>query len=75
MRPLSLITNLGMLMATPLLGGHYFVDVLAGVGFAALAIVVGQLIGERFLAASGLMQAAPAAAAFDTSAVSGFRRL
>ena len=75
MRPLSLITNLGMLMATPLLGGHYFVDVLAGVGFAALAIVVAKLIGERFFAASGLMQPAPAEAAFDTSAVSAFRRL
>jgi PAP2 superfamily len=26
-RPLALITNIGMLMVTPLVGGHYFVDV------------------------------------------------
>jgi PAP2 superfamily len=37
-RPLALITNIGMLMVTPLVGGHYFVDVIAGVALAALAI-------------------------------------
>jgi hypothetical protein len=62
MRPLSLIANVGMLMATPLLGGHYFVDVLAGISLAALAIAVAKLIGERSVAASGAMQAATAAA-------------
>jgi hypothetical protein len=66
MRPISLIANVGMLMATPLLGGHYFVDVLAGVGLAALAIAVAKLIGERSVAASEPMQAAPAAAAYST---------
>jgi hypothetical protein len=56
MRPLSLIVNVGMIMATPLLGGHYFVDVLAGVSLAALAIAVAKLIAERFFTAPGAMQ-------------------
>jgi membrane-associated phospholipid phosphatase len=57
MRPLSLIASVGMIMATPLLGGHYFVDVLAGVGSAALAIAAAKLIAERFLTASAAMRA------------------
>jgi len=32
LRPLALIANVSMLLATPLVGGHYFVDVIAGVG-------------------------------------------
>jgi membrane-associated phospholipid phosphatase len=64
MRPVSIIANVGMLMATPLLGGHYFVDVLAGVGLAALAIAVANLIGERSVAASGAMRAAQGASSF-----------
>ena len=38
MRPPALITNVAMLLATPLVGGHYFVDVIAGVAVALLAI-------------------------------------
>jgi hypothetical protein len=68
MRPISLITNVGMLMATPLIGGHYFVDVFAGVGVAALAIAVAKLIGERSVEASGKMQAAPGGAALNSPA-------
>lgn len=66
--------GIGMLMATPLLGGHYFVDVFAGVSLAALAIAVAKLIGERSVAASGKMQAAPAEAALN-SQVGDSRRL
>jgi PAP2 superfamily len=39
LRPAALIVYVGMLLATPLMGGHYFVDVFAGVGVAVLAIV------------------------------------
>ena len=46
LRPLALIANVSMLLATPLVGGHYFVDVIAGVGLAVLAIATAQLIGE-----------------------------
>jgi hypothetical protein len=35
-----------MLLATPLVGGHYFVDVIAGVGLSVLAIAAARLIGE-----------------------------
>jgi hypothetical protein len=47
MRPLALIANGGMLLATPLVGGHYFVDVFAGVALAMLAIAAAQRIGGR----------------------------
>jgi membrane-associated phospholipid phosphatase len=36
-----------MLLATPLLGGHYFVDVIAGVALAAFAIAVAKWISTR----------------------------
>jgi membrane-associated phospholipid phosphatase len=46
MRPLALITMGGMLIATPLLGGHYFIDVIAGVVVAAVAITVVTRLGK-----------------------------
>jgi membrane-associated phospholipid phosphatase len=47
MRPLALIANVGMLLATPLVGGHYFVDVFAGIALAMLAIAAARRIGGR----------------------------
>jgi hypothetical protein len=47
---------LGLDWTAYLLGGHYFVDVLAGVSLAALAIAVAKLIAERFVTAPGTMQ-------------------
>jgi hypothetical protein len=47
MRPFAFIAYGGMLLATPLVGGHYFVDVLAGGGVAILAIAVGRFMEER----------------------------
>jgi membrane-associated phospholipid phosphatase len=47
MRPLALIANVGMLLATPLVGGHYFVDVIAGAALAVLAIAVAGRVGVR----------------------------
>jgi membrane-associated phospholipid phosphatase len=47
LRPLALILNGGMLLATPLVGGHYFVDVLAGVGLAALSIAAAKALSQR----------------------------
>ena len=38
LRPAALIAYVSMLLATPLMGGHYFVDVIAGIGAATLAI-------------------------------------
>ena len=47
LRPLALIANAAMLMATPIDGGHYFVDVIAGIAVALLAIIAALRIGER----------------------------
>lgn len=47
MRPPALIINAGMLLATPVGGGHYFVDVFAGMAVAVLAIATGRWIGNR----------------------------
>ncbi len=40
MRPWALMMCIAMLAATPLLGGHYFVDIFAGVFVAGLAIAL-----------------------------------
>ncbi len=45
-RPIALLVNGAMLAATPLNGGHYFIDVIAGVAVAALAIVAARQIGK-----------------------------
>lgn len=45
MRPFALFGNGAMLLATPIGGGHYFVDVLFGMALAVLAIVAALRIG------------------------------
>ena len=47
MRPLALIANGAMLAAAPIGGGHYFVDVFAGIGVAVLAIAAAVWLGRR----------------------------
>jgi hypothetical protein len=47
MRPAALIANGLMLAATPIDGGHYFVDVAAGLTVAAVAIWSARLISRR----------------------------
>jgi PAP2 superfamily len=37
-RPIAVVANIAMLLATPLAGGHYFIDVLAGIGVSVGAI-------------------------------------
>ena len=49
MRPVALLANGLMLAATPIGGGHYFVDVFAGMGVAVLAIAAACWIGERVM--------------------------
>ena len=46
-RPLIVPWNIAMIAATPLGGGHYFVDVLAGILVAALAIRAALAISSR----------------------------
>ena len=50
----GLILNLVMIVATPVSGGHYFVDVFAGLGVAALALAAASLIEGRRGIAPGL---------------------
>lgn len=45
-RPLLLLTNGLMLAATPINGGHYFVDLIAGAAVAVLAIVAARAVGK-----------------------------
>jgi hypothetical protein len=58
-RPIVLTLNALMLAATPANGGHYFIDIIAGVTIALAAIVaarhVGQLVAERRFSLGGLM--------------------
>jgi hypothetical protein len=60
MRPFALMTSVGMLLATPLFGGHYFVDIFVGVALAALAIAIAKSVGERSVASSETGQATSA---------------
>jgi hypothetical protein len=44
-RPFVMLINAVMLAATPLNGGHYFIDVIAGVTVATVSIVVAHRLG------------------------------
>lgn len=43
----GLVVNLGMLAATPVHGGHYYVDVLAGIALAILALLAADAVALR----------------------------
>ncbi len=47
MRPAAVIVESAMLLSTPIGGGHYFVDVFAGMAVAVLAIAAARWIAER----------------------------
>jgi hypothetical protein len=48
-RPIAVIANAAMFAATPIDGGHYFIDLIAGVAFALLGIVVARNLGREAL--------------------------
>ena len=54
MRPIVVLAFTAMLAATPINGGHYLIDMIAGVAVAVVAIVaaraVGQIVARRHLA-------------------------
>jgi len=64
-RPIAVVANVAMLLATPLGGGHYFVDVFAGIAIAAAAIMTAHWIAG--LLARPLMQ--PMAATFRQESI------
>jgi hypothetical protein len=44
--PIAIVANCAMLLATPIGGGHYFVDVFAGIAIAASSIMAAKWIGQ-----------------------------
>ena len=62
-RPIVLLANGAMLAATPIIGGHYFVDLFAGVAVAVIAIVAAHKAGREALRYRSRAVAAPLAAA------------
>jgi hypothetical protein len=46
MRPVAILANAAMLASTPIDGGHYFVDLLAGIAVALCAIVAARRIAR-----------------------------
>ena len=63
LRPALLMLNAGMLVATPLVGGHYFVDVIAGVSVAALTIQASKGLTAVFVASPLVVSTQPKSAA------------
>jgi PAP2 superfamily len=57
-RPIALLSNGAMLAATPIVGGHYFIDIIAGIAVAALAIVAARQVTRRLAAHAALQDAA-----------------
>jgi hypothetical protein len=47
--PIALVANCAMLLATPIGGGHYFVDIFAGIAIAAISIMTVTRITRRLL--------------------------
>ena len=58
MRPVAVLANGAMLAATPIDGGHYFIDLVAGVAVAALAVIAARRLG-RMAAQQDTSGAAP----------------
>jgi membrane-associated phospholipid phosphatase len=46
MRPIAVLAFTAMLAATPINGGHYLIDIIAGTAIAVLAIVAARRAGR-----------------------------
>jgi len=46
-RPVAVLANGAMLASTPVDGGHYFIDLIAGIAVAAMAIMAARALGQR----------------------------
>jgi hypothetical protein len=46
-RPFALLANGAMLVATPVNGAHYFIDIIAGIALAVFAIAAAKALGRR----------------------------
>lgn len=64
MRPIAIIANGAMLASTPIDGGHYFIDLVAGLAVAVLAILAARAMSRRITGQRSTNEdAAPIAAA------------
>jgi membrane-associated phospholipid phosphatase len=52
LRPVTLFANIAMLAATPLVGGHYFIDIFAGIAVAVVSILAAGKVCRHVLAGS-----------------------
>jgi membrane-associated phospholipid phosphatase len=48
-RPIAILANAAMLASTPIDGGHYFVDLVAGIAVAVAAVVAARAVSRRLL--------------------------
>lgn len=62
LRPVGVALNLAMIAATPIDGGHYFVDVLAGILIAAASLAAAEAIAAPRRASARIAGPAPASA-------------
>jgi hypothetical protein len=46
-RPIAIVANAAMLASTPIDGGHYFIDLIAGIAVAIAAAVAARAVGQR----------------------------
>jgi membrane-associated phospholipid phosphatase len=46
-RPIAIIANAAMFASTPIDGGHYFIDLIAGFAIAILAIRAARALSQR----------------------------
>ena len=60
LRWVFVVLNIAMLIATPIDGSHYFVDVLAGVALAALCLVAARTIAAAIVAGGSAAESAQA---------------
>jgi membrane-associated phospholipid phosphatase len=45
--PIAIIANGAMMASTPIDGGHYFIDLAAGIAVAMLAILAARWVSDR----------------------------
>ena len=61
--PVAAAANIMMLLATPVVGGHYFIDIFAGIAVAIAAIAAATCIARRLTGTAAAPFSAPTAVA------------
>lgn len=53
--PIAAAVNIMMVLSAPVVGGHYFIDIIAGIATAAAAIAAATLVANRSTSRSGAL--------------------